>query len=59
MSSSFRDRQRPMPSLTAAGFALVAITAVMGVVLAALLVSLLRMSRLVRAAKTTTRPNRR
>jgi len=39
-----------MPSLTAAGYALVAITAVMGVVLAALLVSLLRMSRLVRAA---------
>jgi len=39
-----------MPPLTAAGYALVAITAVMGVVLAALLVSLLRMSRLVRAA---------
>ena len=39
-----------MPSLTAAGYALVAITAVMGIVLAALLVSLLRMSRLVRTA---------
>jgi signal transduction histidine kinase len=39
-----------MPSLTLAGYALVGITAVMGVVLLALLVSLLRMSRLSRTA---------
>jgi len=39
-----------MPSLTLAGYALVGITAVMGVVLLALIVSLLRMSRLSRTA---------
>jgi PAS domain S-box-containing protein len=39
-----------MPSLTVAGYTLVGITAVMGVVLVALLVSLLRMSRLSRTA---------
>jgi PAS domain S-box-containing protein len=42
-----------MPSLTLAGYTLVAITAVMGVVLLALLVSLYRMSRLSRAATDT------
>jgi signal transduction histidine kinase len=39
-----------MPSLTIAGYALVGITAVMGVVLIALLASVVRMSRLARAA---------
>lgn len=39
-----------MPSLTIAGYALVGITAVMGIVLLALLVSLMRMSRLSRTA---------